>query len=77
MRRHSLVQHSIEGVGIEPGEQRAQGRRYRLSSLIAVDDKTIRGARTAAGRSPHLVATVTHEDVVVLGQWRTADKSNE
>jgi len=54
------------------GDDVVVGRR-----AVAVDGKTIRGARTAAGRAPHLVAAVTHEDVVVLGQRRTADKSNE
>ncbi|MFE2121210.1 ISAs1 family transposase [Rhodococcus aetherivorans] len=44
---------------------------------VAVDGKTIRGARTTDRVAPHLVSAVTHGDTVVLGQCRTADKSNE
>ena len=44
---------------------------------VAVDGKTIRGARIGKQAAPHLVAAVTHGDTVVLGQCRTADKSNE
>lgn len=44
---------------------------------VAVDGKTIRGARTADRVAPHVVSAVTHGDAIVLGQRRTADKSNE
>ena len=44
---------------------------------VAVDGKTIRGARTVDRVAPHLVSAVTHDGTVVLGQRRTADKSNE
>lgn len=44
---------------------------------VAVDGKTIRGARIGTTVAPHLVSAVTHAEGVVLGQCRTADKSNE
>lgn len=42
-----------------------------------MDGKTVRGARTGHSSAPHLVSAVTHGETVVLGQRRTADKSNE
>ena len=45
--------------------------------VIAVDGKTIRGARAQGGSAPHLVAALDHAAGVVLGQIAVADKSNE
>lgn len=46
--------------------------------VIAVDGKTLRGARTRTGKkAPHLVAAFDHDAGVVLGQLAVADKSNE
>ena len=45
--------------------------------IIAVDGKTIRGARTATTGAPHLVAALDHTSRVVLGQRQVADKTNE
>jgi predicted transposase YbfD/YdcC len=44
--------------------------------VIAVDGKTMRGARTTAG-APHLVAAFDHSAGAVLGQLAVASKSNE
>jgi len=44
--------------------------------VIAVDGKTMRGARTTAG-APHLVAALDHSAGAVLGQLAVASKSNE
>lgn len=49
-----------------------QGRR-----VIAIDGKTMRGARGAARAAPHLVAALTHETGVAVGPVAVADKSNE
>jgi len=49
-----------------------QGRR-----VIALDGKTIRGARTATTAAPHLVAALDHTNGTVLGQVAIAAKSNE
>ena len=52
--------------------------------VIAIDGKTVRGARTATGddgaggtTAPHLVAALDHATGTVLGQLATAAKSNE
>jgi predicted transposase YbfD/YdcC len=50
----------------------AGGRR-----VIAIDGKTVRGARTAARAAPHLVSVFDHASGTVLGQLATAAKSNE
>ena len=49
-----------------------QGRR-----VIAVDGKTVRGARSGGGSAPHLVAAFDHAAGVVLGQVAVAAKTNE
>ncbi|ETT28847.1 transposase IS4 family protein [Rhodococcus rhodochrous ATCC 21198] len=52
-------------------------RSDRERVAVAVDGKTVRGARAGGAPAPHLVSPVTHTDGVVLGQCRTADRSNE
>ncbi|MEK8225020.1 hypothetical protein NKG05_00930 [Oerskovia sp. M15] len=41
--------------------------------VIAIDGKTVRGARTRARAAPHLVAALAHGNGLVLGQVATAD----
>jgi len=45
--------------------------------VIAIDGKTVRGARTAKAVAPHLVAAFDHATGTVLGQVAVAAKSNE
>jgi predicted transposase YbfD/YdcC len=45
--------------------------------VIAIDGKTVRGARDKAGKAPHLVAALAHGIGAVLGQAAVAAKSNE
>ena len=45
--------------------------------VIAVDGKTLRGARGAAGHLTHLLAALDHRTGVVVGQLEVAAKSNE
>jgi DDE family transposase len=45
--------------------------------VIAIDGKTIRGARTHDSTAPHLVAAYDHTSGTVLGQLAVATKSNE
>jgi len=45
--------------------------------VIALDGKTVRGARTANAVAPHLVAAFDHAAGTVLGQVAVATKSNE
>lgn len=49
-----------------------EGRR-----VIAIDGKTVRGARTATTTAPHLIAALDHATGVVLGQNAVTAKSNE
>jgi predicted transposase YbfD/YdcC len=44
---------------------------------IAVDGKTVRGAVDGEGNQIHLMAAVTHDDGLVLGQVEVGAKSNE
>ena len=45
--------------------------------VIAVDGKTVRGARSANTTAPHLVSALDHTEGVVLGQLAISAKSNE
>jgi predicted transposase YbfD/YdcC len=45
--------------------------------VIAVDGKTVRGAKDRAGKAPHLVAALAHGIGAVLGQVAVTAKSNE
>jgi predicted transposase YbfD/YdcC len=45
--------------------------------VIAIDGKTVCGARSKAGKAPHLVAALAHGIGAVLGQVAVDEKSNE
>ncbi len=45
--------------------------------VIALDGKTVRGARSKSTPAPHLVAALDHHSGVVLGQLAVTAKSNE
>jgi hypothetical protein len=45
--------------------------------VIAVDGKTVRGAKDKDGNAPHLVAALAHGIGAVLGQVAVQEKSNE
>ncbi|BEH01980.1 ISAs1 family transposase [Brooklawnia propionicigenes] len=45
--------------------------------VVAIDGKTVRGARSKAGSAPHLIAALDHATGVVLGQHAVEAKSNE
>ena len=44
---------------------------------LGVDGKTVRGAKSAGGKAPHLVAAVRHDTGTVAGQRRVPAKTNE
>ena len=46
-------------------------------TVIAVDGKTVRGARLGQASAPHLLSALDHATGAVLTQARVADKSNE
>ena len=43
--------------------------------VIAIDGKTVRGAKSKAGKAPHLVAALAHGIGAVLGQVAVEEKS--
>lgn len=45
--------------------------------VVAVDGKTVRGAKSKQGKAPHLVAALAHGIGAVLGQVAVDEKSNE
>ena len=45
--------------------------------MIAIDGKTVRGAKDKEGKAPHLVAALAHGIGAVLGQVAVEEKSNE
>ena len=45
--------------------------------VIAIDGKTLRGAKDKNGKAPHLVAALAHGIGAVLGQVAVEEKSNE
>lgn len=47
------------------------------TDLLAVDGKTVRGARTAEGDAPHLLSCFTHQSKEVWAQLAVGEKTNE
>jgi DDE_Tnp_1-associated/Transposase DDE domain len=66
------VLDQVIGAWLHTRAARADGR-----LVIAVDGKTVRGAKDATGKAPHLVAALAHGIGAVLGQVAVAAKSNE
>jgi predicted transposase YbfD/YdcC len=62
----------VLGAWLHTRAVRAGGR-----LVIAIDGKTIRGAKDKAGKAPHLVAALAHGIGAVLGQVAVDAKSNE
>jgi predicted transposase YbfD/YdcC len=54
-----------------------QTRPRRDREPIALDGKTVRGAKTATHAAPHLLSIVTHHSRETLVQVRVDDKTNE
>jgi predicted transposase YbfD/YdcC len=62
----------VLGAWLHTRAVRAGGR-----LVIAIDGKTVRGARNKDGKAPHLVAALAHGIGTVLGQVAVDAKSNE
>jgi predicted transposase YbfD/YdcC len=71
-RLDAPVLDQLAGAFVWTRTQTAGGRR-----VIAIDGKTVRGARTATTAAPHLVSAFDHASGTVLGQLATAARSNE
>jgi DDE_Tnp_1-associated len=62
----------VLGAWLHTRAVRAGGR-----LVIAIDGKTVRGAKSKDGKAPHLVAALAHGIGAVLGQVAVEEKSNE
>ena len=62
----------VLGAWLHTRATRASGR-----LVIAIDGKTVRGAKDKDGKAPHLVAALAHGIGAVLGQVAVEEKSNE
>ena len=62
----------VLGAWLHTRAMRASGR-----LVIAIDGKTVRGAKSKEGKAPHLVAALAHGIGAVLGQAAVDAKSNE
>jgi predicted transposase YbfD/YdcC len=62
----------VLGAWLHTRAVRAGGR-----LVIAIDGKTVRGAKSKGGKAPHLVAALAHGIGAVLGQVAVDEKSNE
>lgn len=50
---------------------------HNVSNRIAIDGKTLRGAKLESGKKVHLLSAVAHNSGVVLAQQAVSEKSNE
>ena len=79
----STIRRVLERVNADDLDARVASRlRTRVGAIggrrvIAVDGKTMRGARTGSNPAPHLLAALDQASGVVVGQRRVSDKSNE
>ena len=62
----------VLGAWLHTRARQASGR-----LVIAIDGKTVRGAKDKNGKAPHLVAALAHGIGAVLGQVAVEEKSNE
>ena len=71
-RAFALVSPDVLGAWLWTRAVRASGW-----LVIAIDGKTVRGAKDKTGKAPHLVAALAHGIGAVLGQVAVEAKSNE
>jgi predicted transposase YbfD/YdcC len=64
-------------AGVWVNAQLAARRPLGLRVVLAVDGKTVRGARSADGSAPHLLACLDHRSGAVLAQVAVDGKTNE
>jgi predicted transposase YbfD/YdcC len=66
-------------IGAWLADQQPQGRAASRRRAVAVDSKTVRGARTAGGdgRPPHLLAAMDHQRRAVLAQCQVSGAPEE
>lgn len=71
----------LQNIDAEQIDQAISGWLSRLakegSDAVAIDGKTLRGARRGDGRQVHLLSAFVHGSGVTLGQRAVSEKSNE
>jgi len=60
-------------AGYDAGDEDGAGDQM----VVAVDGKTVRGARDGSGPAPHLLAAITCDEVALIAQQQVDEKSNE
>lgn len=75
------IRRVLQGVDAEQVDRALAGWLCSLGGgqgeAVAIDGKTLRGARRGNGTQVHLLSAVLHGTGVVLGQSEVAEKSNE
>ena len=75
--RRTLQGMDADGLDRVVNEWMASRHAVESGAGIAVDGKTLRGARGADGRQVHVFAAILHGQGVVLAQRQIPDKTNE
>lgn len=75
------IRRVLQGIDAEQVDRALSDWLQRLGGgqgeAVAIDGKTLRGARRANGRQVHLLSAVLHGTGVILGQCEVEEKSNE
>lgn len=75
------IRRQLQGIDAEQVDRALAGWYASLTGnaaqAVAIDGKTLRGARRADGSQVHLLSAVLHGAGVTLGQCEVAQKSNE
>jgi predicted transposase YbfD/YdcC len=75
--RRLLPQLDVQAVEDVLGRWIQATLQARADDPIALDGKTVRGARTAEGKAPHLLSFWTHQSQETLFEVRVSEKTNE
>jgi hypothetical protein len=72
------VLQRLDAAALDAALGRWLAQQTRLAGQgIALDGKTVRGARDGAQPAPHLLSAVLHRDGLVLAQQAVGEKTNE
>jgi len=76
----ATIRRVLQGIDAEQVDQALSGWLQRLGGqgkVVAIDGKTLRGARRESGGQVHLLSVMLHGTGVILGQCEVGEKSNE
>lgn len=76
------IRRVLQGIDAEQVDQALAGWVHSLAGgkpggALAIDGKTLRGARRDSGGQVHLLSAMLHDTGVILGQCEVDEKSNE